>query len=159
MVSVLAIAGARRRKAKSSTSTDQSESMVMKDVSSYLIRTKLEFNRINNGSFKLNSESSRKSRMFRCNSKSGKSDIEIFTYMQNKEGTRLQIQIWIELKTKTGKQSEGQVDFSCMIDSLGGLYFLVTDTNDLISALKESRNYIRAIAPGYDLYTGRISIP
>ena len=42
----------------------------------------------------------------------------------------------VEVKTKTGRQSETQAQFQKMIDSCNGIYILARDVNDLAATLE-----------------------
>lgn len=43
--------------------------------------------------------------------------------------------VFIEMKTKKGKQSEHQKEFECKIDQLGGYYFVCRSLDDFIELL------------------------
>lgn len=151
---VLAVVGRRRRKV--SATGDDLEKTIQSSIVSFLKKGKLVYNRVNNGQFEMSSATRR--RKIRCNSMEGISDLEIYTYAENEHGTRLQIMIYLEVKTITGKPRETQVDFGNTIDELGGLYFIVKSIEDTYKSLLVSQQYISKVMPGYKLYIGRAKI-
>ena len=151
---VLAIT--RRKRRKVSSTGDELEKTIQSSIISFLKKGQLIHNRVNNGQFEMASE--HRKRRVRCNSLEGISDIEIYTYMENEDGTKIQVMIYLEVKTKTGKQSETQVDFDNIIDSIGGLYFIVKSVEDTYLSLLKAADYISRSVSGYKLYIGRAKI-
>lgn len=146
------------RRRRSTAKGNAPEKEIQNAMVSFLARGKLTHNRVNNGQFQMSSEKASgatKKRRIRCNSLEGISDLEIFTYMENEFGTRIQIMIYMEVKTEVGKQSETQMGFENVIDGLGGLYFIVTSVKELYNALLVSKDYVERAVPGFKLYIGR----
>ena len=55
------------------------------------------------------------------------------------------ISVWIEFKTKTGKQSQHQMDFQRMVEDLGGFYFIVKSIEDMETVVKTVKSTVTDI--------------
>jgi len=123
-----------------------SEAQIQKSIISYLNVRRILHNRINNGQFVLDGSGTdkygrhrkvSKNRAVRCNSINGIPDIETFFTVKNEDKNILQIVIYLEVKSPTGRQSKDQKLFQSRIEEAGGFYFVVRSIEDVQSAFNQ----------------------
>ena len=135
------------------------ESTIQANIISYLKVRRILFNRINNGQFFIEENvrdkygrQRRKKRAVRCNSINGLSDIEVFGVLEKNGKPLLPIIIYLEVKTKTGRQSHHQKLFQQRIESAGGFYYVVRSIDDVKKAFEKTVRKIKeTFGKEYDL--------
>jgi len=128
------------------------ESTIQSAILSFLKVRRIMHNRINNGQFSAQTESSRvdrfgrtrrNSRVVRCNSLNGIPDIEVFAYIEKDGQSLIPVTIYLEVKSPTGRQSKHQKVFQERVDTANGYYFVVRSVTDVEDAFKSSNQKIK----------------
>ena len=122
-----------------------SESQIQKTIITFLNTRRILHNRINNGQFVLDGSGTdkygrqrrvSKSRAVRCNSLNGIPDLELFySLVDSNNNPVLQFNVYLEVKTETGRQSKNQKVFQSKISNNGGYYYIVRNIEDVVNAL------------------------
>lgn len=126
------------------------EKDIQKMIISYLQTRRMLFNRINNGKFVIKEKRTDKygrnrnsQRAVQCNTINGIPDIEVFASILVDESPILQIPIYLEVKTKTGRQSNYQKIFEKRIKDAGGYYYVVRSIEDVKEAFETTAKNIK----------------
>jgi len=134
------------------------EKQVQSSIISFLNTRRILHNRINNGQFVIKENgvdkygrNRRKSRAVRCNSINGIPDIEVFAGIMFQNNIKIQIPIYLEVKSPTGKQSKDQKLFQSRIVENGGFYYVVRSIDDVINSFEITEKHIKSILSG-ELY-------
>jgi len=121
-----------------------SEAQIQKSIINYLNVKRIMHNRINNGQFNVQGSGVDKygrkrknNRVVKCNTINGIPDIETFFTVKNEDKNILQIVIYLEVKSPTGRQSKDQKLFQSRIEEAGGFYFVVRSIEDVQSAFNQ----------------------
>jgi len=127
-----------------------SESQIQKSIINYLNVRRIMHNRINNGQFTIQGSgvdkygrNRKNNRAVKCNTINGIPDIETFFTIKNKDKNILQLTIYLEVKSPTGRQSKDQKLFQSRIEEAGGFYFVVRSIEDVQVAFSEVATKIK----------------
>lgn len=139
-----------------------SEKKVQSLIISFLNRSKIFHNRVNGAKFTLSSKNkrgNRTSRVVRCNSINGKSDIEAWLTLNGPKSEKLGIPLYIEVKNSSGgKQGDDQKKFQDNMETRGFYYTLASSVADVYSYLLFMEKDIKNKLPGWVLDIGRAKI-
>ena len=128
------------------------ESKVQNAVLRFLTLAKIPHNRVNGAQLTVKGKNKRGkevSRVVRCNSINGKSDIEAWVYAE-KDDIKIPITIYIEVKASSGgRQSADQKKFQKTIEDTGGFYFIVKSIEDIKQALQNVKAELESRLPGF----------
>ena len=120
------------------------ETTIQSMILTYLKTRRILHNRINNGQFFIKEtgkdkygRTRNKSRAVRCNTLNGIPDIEVFVFAEKGKTPLFQFTVYLEVKTKTGKQSNHQKLFQKRIQESGGYYFVVRSIDDVVKAFND----------------------
>ena len=138
------------------------EKTVQSTILSFLARSRLPANRVNGAQISVagkNKRGNSSTRRIRCNSINGKADIEVWTYAEDKEGTRIGIPLYIEVKAShNGKQSEDQKLFQSMVESRGYYYILAKSLKEAYDGMCKAKDDIDSKLSEYKLNIGRLRV-
>lgn len=141
-----------RRKRKKVTRGRETEAAIQSSIITAMNRLGILSNRVNGGSTVIDSPYGK--RTFRCNSLNGKSDLEIWLEIKSESGYSLGVVVYIEVKSKTGKQSASQVEFERLMNKTSQKYIVVRSVADVINFLCDFRDEVKEEMPGFSLVTG-----
>ena len=126
------------------------EKDIQKMILSYLQVRRVLYNRINNGKFVIKESRTDKygrnrnsQRAIQCNTINGIPDIEVFASILKGDNPIIQIPIYLEVKSKTGRQSKNQKVFEKKIKDAGGYYYIVRGIEDVKEAFEITAKDVR----------------
>lgn len=128
----------RKEKAKQKASVKISEAQIKKAVADYLdigmVQGKWWYSRLNSGttilSYITKSGEQKKRAIKMC--ANGTADFVVVELGGEGQFSNFQIVTFFETKTKRGKQTEEQIEFQRLVESLGCNYFLIRSVDDVI---------------------------
>jgi len=141
----------KRRRVRKRRST--AEALIQKDIVTALTRMGIVVNRVNSGAQRITDEG--RTRVFRCNSLNGKSDLEFWMHYENEDGFKIPVSVYAEVKSEKGKQLPSQVEYQRLMEKTGQHYMIARSVPDIINFicdLKDDEQHI----PGFKLVIGRI---
>jgi hypothetical protein len=144
---------------KNSNASSVKEGDVQKAIVAFLDRMRIDYNRVNGAAMKFSGKNKRgnlSNRMVRCNSITGKADLELWCHIENGD-SKICIPVYLEVKRpKGGSQSSDQKKFQSMIEGHGGYYFIVRSIEETMIALSSTKKDIEQKALGWKFIAGRV---
>ena len=117
----------------------ETESVIQSQIITALNRLRIVNNRVNSASLQAKGTGG-KSRTIRCNSLNGKSDLEAWLEVKTSKGMSFGITLYIEVKSKTGKQRPSQKEFEELMKRSSQQYILARSVGDVINAICDIRD-------------------